>query len=444
MTTTNGSKLRVSRIRIRNVMGIQELEFSPGAVTVISGGNAAGKSSVIEAILAPQRGGHDPSLLRLGTEEGEVLYLLSDGTEIRERITATKSTLTVKDPERGGISKPKTFIDRVTDGISVNPVEFLTCNDEQRLRYVLESSPATLSAEQLRAAVGGALEVPDDIPGHPLRVVEKVHKAVYDLRTGKNAIARDSGATAEQLAKGIPDLDADTLAADVETAELEEAEIRQRFARDRQFMQREVARLEESYGREIGKLKEQLAALEKEAKAALEQAAQAVRPKLTALDQEEQAALRPVTDRAAAAHAEMKMLPQVETQRVLLRQHKQKAEQATAESRELTAALARLDALKNQLMEQSPVKGLEIRDGDLYFGGIPWQRVNTGEQVKVALKLAKHRAGDLPLVCVDGLESLDPETFAAFMRSAPKTGLQFIVTRVSDGPLTIEGAEVQS
>jgi recombinational DNA repair ATPase RecF len=94
-------------------MGISELEFQPGAVTVISGGNASGKSSVIEAITAVKNGGHDPTLLRIGEEEGEVLFLLSDGTEIRERITQAKSTLSVKAPEFGAISKPKTFIDRL-------------------------------------------------------------------------------------------------------------------------------------------------------------------------------------------------------------------------------------------------------------------------------------------------------------------------------------------
>jgi recombinational DNA repair ATPase RecF len=441
MTTTNGKPaLRVARVRIRNVMGISELEFSPRAVTVITGGNGTGKSSIIAALTAPQQGGHDPSLLRIGEEEGEVIYELNDGTEIRERITATKSTLTVKDPERGAISKPKTFLDRLTNTIALNPVEFLTCSDEQRIRYVLESSPATLTAAQLRAAVGGALEVPDEIPGHPLRVVEKVHKAVYELRTGKNAIARDSGATADQLAKGIPQLDADELAAEVEAAELEEQEIRQRFAKDRDFIQREVARLEASYARELEQLRQRLAALEQEAESAIEAASEAVRPKVEALQQDLEAALRPVTDRAAAARAQLALLPQIENQRVILRQHRAKAEKAHAESKQLTEALARLDALKLELMEQSPVKGLEIRDGELYFRNVPWSRVNTGEQVKVALKLAKHRAGELPLVCVDGLESLDPQTFDAFLRSAPKTGLQFVVTRVSEGPLRIDHA----
>lgn len=441
MTTPNGNgKLRVSRIRIRNVMGISELEFEPGAITVVTGGNGTGKSSIVEAIAAAKNGGHDPTLLRLGEEEGEVLLLLDDGTEIRERITLTRSTLTVEDPDRGKISKPKTFLDRVADQLAFNPIEFLTCSEADRVRYVLESSPATLTGEQLREAVGDALEVPDDVPGHPLRVVEKVHKAVYDLRTGQNAIARDSGATAEQLAAGIPDLDADQLAAEVETAELEEAEIRQQAEKDRQFIQREVKRLEESYGREIEKLRNKLTALEQEAKAAIDEAAEAVRPKVAAVTAEEQQKLRPVTDKAAAARAQLKLLPQVEQQRAMVRQHAQKASAAGARSRQLTQALSRLDALKVQLMEQSPVKGLEVRQDGLYFRNVPWSRVNTGEQVKVALKLAQHRASDLPLVCVDGLESLDQPTFDAFMRNAPRSGLQFIVTRVTDGALKVEVA----
>jgi len=45
-------KLKVSHVRIQNVLGIAELEFAPGGFTEISGANGSGKTSTIEALRA--------------------------------------------------------------------------------------------------------------------------------------------------------------------------------------------------------------------------------------------------------------------------------------------------------------------------------------------------------------------------------------------------------
>ncbi len=86
---------------------------------------------------------------------------------------------------------------------------------------------------------------------------------------------------------------------------------------------------------------------------------------------------------------------------------------------------------------------MEIRGGEVYKGGIPFDRLNRAEQVKLAIRVAQLRAGELKLVCVDGLEVLDAQTFAAFAENAPRAGLQFVVTRVAPGPLSVATAEAE-
>jgi 4-hydroxy-L-threonine phosphate dehydrogenase PdxA len=116
------------------------------------------------------------------------------------------------------------------------------------------------------------------------------------------------------------------------------------------------------------------------------------------------------------------------------------ADAAERRSEALTAALARVEALKTAAISKLPIEGLEIRDGALFLDGHPFARVNQARRVQVALMLAQLRAkrhGGLPLVCVDGLECLDEETFAAFCRHAPKVGLQLVVARVGEGPLAV-------
>jgi len=64
--------MRVSKPEIKNLLGIEQLEIAPGSVTVISGKNASGKTSVLESIKAALGGGHDGTLLRKGAKEGEI------------------------------------------------------------------------------------------------------------------------------------------------------------------------------------------------------------------------------------------------------------------------------------------------------------------------------------------------------------------------------------
>lgn len=53
------------------------------------------------------------------------------------------------------------------------------------------------------------------------------------------------------------------------------------------------------------------------------------------------------------------------------------------------------------------------------------------------LGVARIIAGELKVVCMDGMEALSPENYDAFKEAAKNTDLQFFVTRVGDGPLEI-------
>ena len=56
----------------------------------------------------------------------------------------------------------------------------------------------------------------------------------------------------------------------------------------------------------------------------------------------------------------------------------------------------------------------------------------------IAIEIAKLRAGDLAICCVDRFEALSPDTLAEFKKRAEASNLQLIVTRVDRGELTIQ------
>jgi hypothetical protein len=123
--------------------------------------------------------------------------------------------------------------------------------------------------------------------------------------------------------------------------------------------------------------------------------------------------------------------------RAFVAEHREAVAALEENATHLTATLEKLDTLKAAALANLPIKGVEVRDGEVYVDDIPFDRVNRARQIRTALNVARLRAGQLGLVCVDGLESLDPETFAQFEAAAAKSGLQFIVNRVSEGALTV-------
>lgn len=419
--------LTVSLIRIRNVLGIEHLDVRPGALTVIEGSNGAGKSSVLEAIKSVVEGGADASLVKHGAEAGEVVLVLSDGVEIRKRITAEGgASLTVQHPDGYSLSKPKGFVDGLLDALAFNPVKFLTAPPRRRVEYLLDAMPLTVTAEEVQAAIGCDVDA-SEVAGHALPVIDRFHQRVYDERTGVNRIAKEKRHSARELGQSLPPI----VPADPERESGAALRQQREDAKDRKFAalaeverecQAEIDRHRRELQQSIDEMRATAATRAREISAAAEPALQRLTAAAAAADERE---------RAEALH---------ENTRAFIARAEHEAAETDSRAERLTAALGRLDALKGRLLEDLPLPGIEVRGGELFHAGIPWDRVNTAERVKVALGLAQLRArgAKLPLVCVDGLECLDAETFAVFRQKAPAAGLQLIVTRVGEGPLQVD------
>ena len=87
--------MKVALIKIEQILGIEHLEIKPGLLTVISGKNETGKTSVLEAIKSVTTGGKDGTLLRQGAEKGSVVLVFDDGTEATRKVTQKTDTVSV-------------------------------------------------------------------------------------------------------------------------------------------------------------------------------------------------------------------------------------------------------------------------------------------------------------------------------------------------------------
>lgn len=432
--------MRLAHVKIRDILGIDELEFDAGAFTLIEGRNGSGKTSVLEAIKCVTKGGTDATLLRNGANDGEAILVFDDGSSIRKRVTDKTQSISFRDADGKAQGSPMTAIAQLVDAFSVNPVAFLQAPAKQRVSVLLESLPTQADPARIREIVGDP-----DMPvtgENALRQIDNAYTVIFDERTGTQRAAREKEATITQLAGALPPAGAGATGDPVALrARLNEIDDDERAEMKR--IEDRLASLRTEHESKVTEMREEIAAIQSrlstaaqefadwQGKAAQRRADAAgefaeqrapVRAQLVALDADQESAIR--------AKATRETIGKMEAQAESLRQDAQRQ----------TAALEALTAYKAELLSSLPIDGLEVRDGEIFRHGVAFDRLNKAQQVEIAVEIAKLRAGDLKVICVDDLEMLDSEHFEAFREQALASGLQLIVTRVSDGDFAVRAA----
>jgi len=440
--------MKVASVRIENILGIDLLEFEAGKFNTITGDNGLGKTSALEAIKAGLGRGEDATLLRKGAEKGEIVLVLDNGTMIRKRVTATGSSTVV---ERDGVRvpQPASTIKALTDALAVNPVEFLNAPKKYRVSALLESLPISIDNEHLSKIVRHEVT---DAGYEGMGALDRIDmhiKAFFDERTSTNRAVREKEGTINQLSATLPDegegadsrLDAteieDRLQAIDDARAAREAEIDTK----RQTYQAEHTAAEALIQSKIDAAQAALDAARAEMTKQREwwsttqaKAQQAVTDARTKAQTEREPLSAQLAAVRNAASAAAKAVQTRQTIKVLRAEADELKEDAALQ----TKTIEDLEAYKSKLLASVPIDGLEVKDGEIYRHGVPFDTLNTAQQVQIAVEVAKLRSGDLGVMCVDGLESLSDRTFNAFREAALTSGVQMFVTRVSNHQFGIE------
>lgn len=447
------SNLKVTEIRIKNILGLTECTFQLGKFTTVSGSNGTGKTSVFKAVKSVFEGGYDATLIRNGEQAGEVVFVLEDGTNFTKTIDRDKAKSGLK---ATGQKSPQSYLNSISDITSVNPVSFLTGDDKARLKILLESMPIELPEERLKEITGE--ELPE---GEPLVVLDSVRRSVYDKRTGENRAIKEKKASIASLESTLTpvalahntDFQTELDEAEKELAEKTQKrdtykdEINSLFIKNGDEIAAEekitVSNLQEEREAELKAIRDKYETLIDETKK--KQA-----DKYTELISRKQEKLDTLTESFTAYSvpklariAELKEAVKHEavSQSTRLNIENQKSELATFEEQaiNLNAQLEEIDNIKKEILSKTPFPNVQVQDGIIFVDTVRFNHLNTAQQVAFALKLAILRAGELRLVCLDNMECLDEGTLKAFKTAAAKyEDVQFIITRVeTDKELTI-------
>ena len=451
--------MEAERLRIINVLKIEQLDIRLGKITRISGKNDTGKSSTLAAVKSLIEGGTDATLLRQGAEEGEVVLILNDGLELREDLTPGKQERSVIHPEFGPQKRPQTIIDSLITPSSFNPAEFLTAKPERQKELVLQALPLTVTAEQLQETTGYAPRYIILPSTHGLQAIAAHHQDLYDARTNHNRDLKQKQAAAQQIEESLPkappegDWTAELKQCERQVKALEE-ELRGRkqmaerqSAEDLVALNRDAdAQIEEFRRGTQVQIRELERILMEQTEGTRQVAAQMAAEKrdtlkgdFAVIEEHVSPKLQEWVQKAEHARTMAEQDIRAESARTLLKQMMGKAKQDKSESDRLTVALKRLAEFKAKITASLPIADLEIKPDGLFYRGFPIARNAESARVTLAVELAALQAGKLGLILVDGVECLDQGTQALLEEIIQsKPGLRAILARTTeDETLTV-------
>lgn len=396
--------MKIISLTAENVKRLKAVEITPdGNVVTITGRNAQGKTSVLDAIWLALGGG--PAAkgttrpIRDGEAKASVTLDLGDFIVTRTW-TGTKSTLTVKSREGATFSGPQGVLDALVGRLSFDPLEF-----------------TRLSAREQTAALLDLVELDVD-----LDALAAERQAIYDERTEVGRRGKSLGET-PAIVPGVPDeeVSAGALVASIRAAEAQESQQRE---------EREALALA------LAKVKELEADLANwRATVESHQATVDAHGPLADVDAlEAELASVEDTNRAVRANANAR---DIAARKDALR----------AEYERLTGRIEAIDRAKSNALATAtfPVDGLGFDDTGVTFQGVPFSQASSAEQIRVSLAMAMSLNPRLRVIRILDGSLLDADNLALIEQMAAEQDYQVWIERVSDPSETavvIEDGEV--
>lgn len=422
--------MKIVKLSIHNFLKLKDVEMNPTHTNVIVGKNKQGKTSVLKAIRAAFDGGADKSSIRIGGDKAEILLEMED-LNIRRTITEKGTYLDVSNKEGFKVPSPQKFLDGILGTFSFNPIEFFELKPADRKKYLLNAIKMTINQEELSNFTGEML-AGIDFTQHALEVLETARKYYYDQRTVANSEVQKKEKTVMELGAKIPE------GFDPKSVSLEKiTQLRNAITQNEVLKQNKIALLDRKalLLDEVNSLMDRI----KVAKDSIELIYSKVKE------------LPAVVDTADLE----KELATLESQRDLVHTFEQ-VETTRKEWNDATVLAERLDNIVKTLSKRAPdaliakaelpVPGLTIEGNDILINGISLDNLSSSEQLKFGLEIVKKLNTKFKVICIDGIETLDSETFAEFLKMIEEDSYQYFVTRVDGNTansVVVEDGEIK-
>ena len=401
--------MKIVSLTAENVKRLKAVEITPdGNVVTITGRNAQGKTSVLDAIWLAlgggpaQKGTSKP--IRDGEDHASVTLDLGD-VVVTRTWKGDKTALTVTAADGAKYSSPQGVLDALVGRLSFDPLEF-----------------TRLSARDQKAALLDLVDLSVD-----LDALDADRKRFFDERT---EVGRQGKAIGDVVVDGS--LPTEEATASEIIGRIRASEDHNRLVAKAKT-DRERAEFDaERTTQQIAALQSDLALIEEARLAANEWLKSNAKHDTTALE----ADLANVEQANAAIRANNEARAKTERKAAL-----------RAAYDALTAKVASVDQAKADALAGAsfPIEGLAFDESGVTYQGVPFSQASSAEQIRVSLAMAMSLNPKLRVIRILDGSLLDADNLALITEAAVAADYQVWIERVSDPSETavvIEDGEV--
>ena len=414
----------IVRLEAANVKRLKAVRVTPtGALVVVAGRNAQGKSSVLDSVMyalagkraipdRPVRDGADKAVIEIETE----------ALIIKRTITAAGGgQLTISRKPGVTVPKPQTVLDQLTGELSFDPLAFTRLDRRAQ-------------AERLR-----------QLAGLDTAQIDADREAAYNTRTEVNRELKAARARLDKLPHYPDAPDAEVNAADL-MAEIDEAE---RANKANAAKRKALEELRAEYDQRAADLLLQPlqggSALVAEHRAALEslnQRGRELKVDVDALQDVDVAAARQRLVDVSEINSQVRANAERDALELAVGKH-------NTEVLALTTQIEDCDRQREAAIAEAtmPIDGLALdAEGVVTFGGVPFDQCSQAEQIRVSVAMGLAANPDLRVLLIRDGSLLDADNLRAISEQAQAHGAQVWIERVSDGEgatVVIEDGEVK-
>lgn len=377
---------RIIRLRAENFKRLRAVEITPdGSTVVLTGRNAQGKSSILDAIQATiaGRAGAKETIrpIRDGETKASVEVTLDD-LVVTRKWTPTGSTLTVTGRDgKTRFNSPQTVLDDLIGKLAFDPLAFATADAKTQLQTLVDLADLGFDPQLLKAN----------------------RQQAYDERTNVNRDVKRLQAHADELEQGFdsrtPDVEVDVAdiarrLADLNTARASLVGFREEYKRNADEIDRLTARNDE------------IAAKSEEIRAKARSAGEGID-------------LQGMLDTAQETNTQVRA-------KALYARVKVDLDEIQARSDALTERITAYDEEKTKGLANAkfPIPGLSFDEEGVLYQDVPFRQASAAERLKVSTAMAMAMNPDLRVICIRDASLLDADNFKAISDLAAEKDYQ--------------------
>lgn len=372
--------MNIIELQINDIKRISAIEVDPvtGEPVILTGDNAQGKSSVLDAIVfaLSNKGLDDP--IRHGRMSGSITIKLgADKVEytVERKVTKKGEYLTLTDADGNAVPKAQTFLNGLLGNYAFDPLAFTALKPKEQVEALKAAAGLDFTELDANRAQFYAERTTVGRDGKDL-------KARFDAMTAPTADVPADEVSAAELLKTLGELQ--KAAASGTNAETRETAASEAHAAALQTAARLKAELEaaeakaEKAGAEVTTARDALAAAR---------------------------AAAPTADTLAAAQAAVEA---VDTTNAAIRaartyrETEEKLKDMRLKHANLDRRIEEIDEAKKESIKNAalPLDGLELTDDGVLFGGTFFSQMSTAEQIRISTLVAMSQNPALKIILI--------------------------------------------